>query len=284
MVNAGAYGDGFAALRNAAVETLYLRGDVDTPAGLRFAVDAATDLAGIQRRTNGVWNAAGFDVCGDRGLLFGQDVTVNGIGPHLHTKSVSQNAQYVHARTEFNDTTSAEGAITPRLGPKVVRSILQPDDSGEMAGNTITWTTSIGFQGRFVQKLYLDVATAATTDGTLQIRETDENGALFFSRRIGKVQMDAGENEFDMPGWVNEETVFDTLHWSIVLDEGGTVGLKSNVSMTTPWYAFDYQNEDHEHVAPMEFYDHAVILETRFGLLITTNEGDITSVAPVVEL
>jgi hypothetical protein len=265
---------------------IYIKGNENTDGSLRIIPDHTHDGAHFefQLRANGVWNPTTLDVSGETALSIGEGLDLGAAGPHLMSKDVATNTRFLHGRTAFSDSAgTAEAAKTPFLTPKVIRSILQPDDSGEKLGTEVHWHETLA-KSRVVTKIYLKVTTAATNNVTLNLHAGDAHGALIFTHRLSSSELTVGEVGIELPGWVNQETIGTNIHFEVNVDSNGTIGIASNISNITPWYAYDYFTETHSIMAPMNITADSMIFDDVTQRHVITNEGNMIVKLPSIEV
>jgi hypothetical protein len=267
-------------------DIIYLKGKENVDGSLRIVPDTTHDGTHfeLELRTHGVWNLTSLDVSGETALSIGEGLDIGAAGPHLMSKDSVTNTQFLHGRTAFSDSVgTAEAAETPILTPKVIRSILQPDDSGEKLGTTITWSETLA-ESRVVTKIYLNVSTPATNNVTLNLRAGSADGNLIFTHRLGASELTGGEVGIELHGWVNQETIGASVYFEIIVDSNGTIGIASDLSSIIPWYAYDYFIETHSIIAPINVTADSMIFDDVTERHVLTTEGNMIVKLPNIEV
>ena len=216
---------------------LYLSGDKDTDGSKRFCIDADTGFSEIQLRTEGVWLPASFEV-GTNSLWVGCNVGVAGVGHHLATES-SEGHLHFHAHSEFVNNLSTTDAQILYAYADHIRTIFQPDESGEFIGTS----TEFSFPSTshlLARNIYYKVGSVAAT-APIRIRiyqGSDDTGPLVFDQTY-PASLFVADTEIEAP-----------YNGCVEFDEGQTYFLrytseedfsfKSDVTNVMPWFAADY--------------------------------------------
>jgi hypothetical protein len=79
---------------------------------------------------------------------------------------------------------------------------------------------------------------------------------------------------------VNEEGFLNGIFFELVTDSG-TISVQSNVSMSTPWYAYNYHVEDHLTMAPMETLVNHFVMDEQTEDHVFDNEGNFVATTPI---
>ena len=240
-----AYGDGFVGVANTTDPgTVYVRGSEFVPESVRFQMDELSDVAEVQRRSNGVWNPGELQLA-QGSLLLGRDVSLSAAGHHLIVR-VPDEHQSLILEASFDDAGS-EPPTVPILDELLVRRIQQPDDSGP---STLAVHTAsiVSLNLVLTTRLYLQTgATAASDDVALVLSSgIPPNDNVFFKQNFTASKFPANsEIEIDLSPGVE----FDPgIQINSNISSPNAFTLLFDATLTVPWFALDFQQQGHEDI------------------------------------
>lgn len=264
---------------------IYILGDENTDGSLRLVPDVAHEGSHVlfEYRSNGSWNRSGVDLVGDTSVNLGANLEIGAMGNHLRGAVPSLGAEFTHPHRHFSDTGSKESTESINLGTKVIRSISQPDDSGEVLGSSIAWTVSyrpIGSEA-MIDKMYLKVLTGATGSVNLKIHRNSAEGQVFYDTNFTAADFAIGEIGLDIQSHI-EDIGGVPLFFDLTVTDG-TIGMAFDISGTFAWIAFDFHPLVHEHNAPMEFAVSAIVIDATTHENIITTTGSLIAECPTLK-
>jgi hypothetical protein len=264
----------------------YTSGNADTNGSLRQIPDTEfpVDRIEFQKRKNGAWNHTTIDVAGTDAMAMGDGVVIGAAGSHLKTTATGSDKTYLYAHTQYNNASgSAEAGQSPIFSAQTVRSILQPDNSGELSGTVITWTETISVT-RMISRIYLDVTSAATDNVALSITATGLSSGIEFDLNIGASELALGEQFIDLDGWVEETERDVVVTFTLTVDNGGTLAIAADVNDLVAWYAYDYYTITHGISAPLDVTIDSIIFDRDTFQNVLTTDGNGIMTRPATEV
>ena len=160
---------------------LYIRGSEFVDGSIRFIL--INDRSVIQKRENGVWNSAEFEV-GENSLFLGSNLSLGGIGENVEIRSVEGDKRFLLLDTKVLDS-DTEHAKVPVAGQLITRLLLQPDNTVDALLTSHTRETTVipqtaGFGFRFYFEVG-DTAPIGECTVSLTLGHTP-GGAVLFRR------------------------------------------------------------------------------------------------------
>lgn len=244
------------------VEGVYLKGNESLDGSIRFILDSLSNVETIEVRADGVWNLGEFQLS-QGSLKLGRDVSLSAAGHHLIVTAPSE-PQRLMLEAEYDDDGTGPPEI-PILGPKFIRSVQQPDNSGSLT-TTSHLTSFAALNLVLTTKAYLQTgATAASEDVALVLSHgIIPNDIVFFQHNFPSSDFPANSEviidvtpgtEFD-PGVVINAKITSNAAFT----------MKYNAAITVFWFALDFQQQGHE-----DILTETLMLDTDLCLLFSND-------------
>lgn len=248
-------------------EIIYLKGDADTDGSLRIIPDLSNETEfEFQLRTNGVWNDTGIVIAAST-IYLGRELQISGGGEYMLTKDNSSDIRSLIPHVRFDQVTGTEETVVvPSVSAISTDVIIQSDDSGEVSGSTIQFST-ISASLVLANTLILSTGTTGAT-GTVTIklfRDSFTEG-LFYQRSYAASLFPANTDDINITtdGLV-ELLAGETFY--IVIEVVGSISLKADVTNTTPYFGGNFYFLTEDTITPDEFGGALP--------LAVVNEGDV---------
>jgi len=233
------------------VHFIYLRGDADTEDSVRFMLDNGTTK--IQKLVDSIWVDASF-TSGSATINFSNDVSVGSVGHHLNISSKSTGEKYFAIQIPFNDD-GTKDVGTPKLGTKIFRSIIQPDESGEWIGTTLRYDRPITSQFIY-DKLYFKVGSViATKHIRIRLyRNIEDRDHLFYDETFNYSTFSPANAEISI-NVKQDVSYIKGINIIAVYESEEPFSFKTNVDGTIPWIAMDQWLEHHEYIPSWDTWE-----------------------------
>ena len=233
------------------VHYLYVRGDADTEDSIRFMIDNGTTK--LQKLVDGIWADSSF-TSGSATINFSNDVSVGSVGHHLNISSKSTGEKYFAIQIPFNnDGTKDIG--TPKLGAKIFRSIIQPDESSEWIGTTLRYTRPITSQFIY-DRIYFKVGSViATKHIRIRLyRNIEDREHMFYDETFNYSTFSPVNTEISIPA-KQDVSYIKGINIIAVFESEEPFSLKTNAEGTIPWIALDQWIEHHEYIPSWDTWE-----------------------------
>lgn len=225
------------------LDVVYVSGDETTNGSVRIVIDALNDIATIEERTDGVWNIGELQLS-QGSLLLGRDLRISAGGHHIIVTTQDIPNQSLLLAVPFDDT----GTFNPEntiLGPRFVRRVQQPDDSGSVTTDDHT-TAIVALNLTLSTEFYIKVGeTGASEDVSIVLSEgVPPNDIVFFQKNFPASAFPANtEISFSLEPGVQ----FDAdIQINSIITSAAAFTLLYESTLTVPWFALDFQLQEHE--------------------------------------
>lgn len=179
---------------------VYIKGCEFTDGSLRLLPDSTSENIEFQLRTDGVWNETGIQIAGAT-IHVGRDLDISAGGEYIQTLEATANKNSLIPHVAFDDNGTGF-PHNPVLGKKVVRLLLQPDESFEVTGTDLQVTTDNPLTNPntgavLASRLYMKTGSiGATAPVTIVFRRGSSVGPVFFQQVLPVSLMGTPNTEF----------------------------------------------------------------------------------------
>ena len=226
-------------------ENLYVKGHENMDGSIRMIADENSGVTQIQKRTGGAWQPTELTL-GAGTLFLGENIGMTAAGHNFMTEDRSGDHKHLYAHTNFQDA-GTESLQAAHLETRLIRQIIQSDESGEFIGTTFGEVVQPQIDS-MMPKVYMKIASvAATASVRVQIFEgTDNTGELVWDFNYPASTWGPANTEIniDLPGFLEFEA---GQNYYAEYTSSANFSLKTNAAVTAQWLAFDlfptYNNE-----------------------------------------
>lgn len=266
------------------METVYVKGNEHTDGSLRLVPDNTNDGEHIvaQYRDSAVWNRAGVDVGGNNGLRVAEDLIVKAAGRNIYTQCGCELNDGVLPARHFNNSEGSKPAVAVGNFQAFVSNFtLQPDDSGEMSGSSITFTGQAPATALYTHYI-LKTTYACDSDVRMTLRRVPQD--LIFSQYVYPQELFTADTEvslfFDGMLEVSRNAyvsvAFECVNKKGEVDTTKTLSLKADVSNNYPWQAVNYYPFEYEGMMTYEAGAGAMVFDEMHEPVLTV-AGDLVT-------
>lgn len=217
-------------------ETVYVTGNDFTDGSIRLIVDDAAENVEFQFRASGVWNVTGIQIAA-ASIFLGWSLKLSGAGEWLQTSELVSGDTSLIPHVFYTD--AGTGTVhSPVLGAKVIKNILQPDDSDEVTGTLLSIDVT-GTDDTLLSKAYFRVGSIGSTSPVMiTLRAGSSTGAIFWQENFPTSTFGTANSEvaIELESLV-EASVGEDIYVEMASDN--TISLKSNASGFW-WVASDF--------------------------------------------
>lgn len=247
---------------------VYIKGCEFTDGSLRLLPDSVGENVEFQLRTDGVWNETGIQIAGTT-IHVGRDLDISAAGEYIQTRENRTEENSLIPQVPFNDNGTGF-PHTPVLGKKIVRVLLQPDESSEVTGTTLQTTTGnpltrVVLGDVLASRFYLKTGSiGATAPTTITFRRGGALGPIFFQQILPVSLMELPNTEFsvDLFGFLEGDPE-ETVTVQLISDE--TISLKSDSS------GIFFGGIDGFPFSEVDLLQENLLLANDAGLIVTNN-------------
>jgi hypothetical protein len=217
---------------------IYLYGDEYTNGSHRLQFNSTDDLIEVQQRSDNIWSFGGFRAVEDSFYL-GDTLSFGVSSKFVHYNSLLETDNSILLRAPY-DNAGTEYPRSPDIGPLLIKTIYQPDDSAQWSGTKLSFNFFL-IVTRVIKKLYFEVGTIAGSDTVTfsyysgLVEDADyllyqkELPASLFTTPSTEISFDTGE----VLGF--EASGFGLM----VLESDATFSLTMETTGEIPWFAVD---------------------------------------------
>lgn len=247
---------------------IYIKGDANTDGSIRIIPDTSFDeQAEFQLREGGVWNDTGILIAAST-VYLGRELQLSAGGEYLLTKDFATDIRSLVPHVRFDAATGTDATVAvPVVGALVPDVIIQPDDTGEISGSTIQFSTLSAFL-LLANALILKTGTlaGATDEVTVNLYRTGFGTDLFYKRTYAASEFPINSDiKLTTDGLVE---LFENQTFYVELTTPGTLTLKADVTDTTPYFGGDFYFLTENTITPDE--DGGVVFD-----ILATDQGDV---------
>lgn len=215
---------------------LYTKGSKDVDGSIRLSINPFTAIARIEKRENGIWRPASFEV-DSSSVWVGPSVGIGGAGSHIITEN-PDGLFHLFAHNNFDGKLTTHDAKIIDAYQHTVRDVGMSDDSGEWTGKIYSFNFLLDFHVLLKRAYFKTGAVAASSSICLEVWQgIDDTGPRIFTK--------------DYPGTsfiVNSEIIVDAtgfveikkdIAYFIRLSSDNDFSLKTSADLVSPWFAGD---------------------------------------------
>lgn len=218
-------------------ENLYVKGHENMDGSIRMVADESTGITRIEKRTGSAWQPTELTL-GAGTLFLGENIGLTAAGHNFMTEHVSGEHRHLYASTILQDT-GTDALRVPHLENRLIRVVIQSDESGEFTGTTFGEVVQPN-SNSMMPKVYMKIGnTAATAPVRVQVFEgTDGTGELIWDFNYPASTWGPANTEIsiDLPGYIEFEAGGD---YYAEYTSDASFSLKTNAAVTAQWLAFD---------------------------------------------
>jgi len=232
-------------------DILYIVGDEDTDGSIRLIVDEISNVASIEEREQGVWNAGELQLS-KGSLIIGREVRLSAIGDHLLVSSPDNVTQAIVLDQSYDDTGSGPPQSLT-VGPLISRVIRQADNSTEL---TLTDHSSflITFGQLLTTAVYVQIgSTGASAEVSVVFTEgVPPNDVIFFTENFPASKFPTNSEVFIsemFPG----VTFGPDIRVNGFFSSPTAFTMRYDAAEDFLWFALDVQQQAHEDILTESF-------------------------------
>jgi hypothetical protein len=225
----------------------------------------------FQLRTAGVWNDTGIQVAAAT-VALGRDVLLSAAGDWLQVSDNDGDVLSLTPHIEFDDAGTVPLPHTAILQPKVIRQVVQPDDSQERIGTSIHTLLLSPIKALRTKLYYRTGSVIATQPVTITIQKDNILGPIVFQKDLPAALLGIPNTEFsiDIDGAV-EFDIGETV--SILWASAATFSIRGNASNQN-WVALDLFPLSEESIVTVQEGINRILTDV-LGNTLADNEGNV---------
>ena len=219
------------------VGTIYVKGSEFVDGSIRLVPDAAGVNVEMQQRADGVWNETGLQLNAET-LHLGRELEISGSGGFLQTTNIDSGLSSLLPRIPF-DNTGTEAPVSRSLSNKLIRVVVQPDESTEVIGKSIVSLVTPQLNALATQ-VYLKTGSVGATAPVLHTLRKGGPSGLIIWQRLHPTSVFGTPNveiAIDFVGMI-ELVLSELIHASFTSDND--FSMKQNAAQTNSWTAIDF--------------------------------------------
>lgn len=163
-------------------EIVYVNGNEVTDGSIRLIVDDTAENVEFQLREAGVWNVTGIQIAASS-VFLGWSLKLSGAGEWIQTFESVSGDQALIPHVNYTDA-GTEVVHSPVLGAKVIKNILQPDDSEEVSGKVLSLSV-LGIDTTLLSKAYFRTGSiGGTAPVSIALRDGSASGQIFWQKQF----------------------------------------------------------------------------------------------------